>query len=890
MGSPRTRLFEGAVLLMPSKILFRLIRWSFVVWLPALVGCDLLSGSDTQLRVEVVKEHGGEGSVVSTPAGIDCGTDCVASFSFGSVVRLTARAEGNSHFMGWSGACEGQKTTCQVSINQVREVGARFVAGVDLHIGLLGQEEAGMVRIQDGPECDTNCVTNHPVGTRLRLEAVPVYGEAVFEGWSGACSGKGICTIDMDEDKELGATFLFTQSLLVLREGVGRGVVRSEPPGIDCGTECRHFFNEGQQVRLIPQPAAGSAFAGWEGDCEGSGETCLLEMNDARRVSANFLWLRELHIDMSGGGSGRVTIEPGGIECEGECRVDIPHGTTVTLTAEQIDDSLFDSWTDDCLGPESTCVIEMTQPRSVNARFERGIRLAIGITGYGAVTSPDADIYCDSTCRYYFDEGEVVTLEAESQPTSILHKWGDACSGREPCTLVMAAPCSVWAGFVPARTITVNVRGTGQGTVDFESDNYERIDSATVKHPHGPDATVAAQPATGSRVSGWSGACAGSTGEICTLLTNVPGTHPLVATVNFSAFQPEWAGISAGGGHSCGLLTNGRAFCWGENPHGQLGTGFTSPLQGHMPVEVAGGHSWTQVTTGYGHSCGITEGGEAYCWGSGAHGQLGTGIQENESMPTPVQGGHSWVAITAGELHTCGLAGNGEAYCWGQGNHGRLGDGTSTRISVPVLVYGQHDWTAISAGGAHTCGITATGEAYCWGASLYGRAGTGVDGVNYTIPWPVEGQHLWSRIDSGLEHTCGVTQAGQAYCWGRNENGQLGIGTTDNSLVPAPVETQETWLGIVAGTRYSCGVTDDGLAKCWGRGFFGQLGDGNATDSHVPVTVSGQHQWIATSVGTDHTCGITAAGEAYCWGFNSHGRLGDSTTERRWVPVQVIDP
>ena len=180
------------------------------------------------------------------------------------------------------------------------------------------------------------------------------------------------------------------------------------------------------------------------------------------------------------------------------------------------------------------------------------------------------------------------------------------------------------------------------------------------------------------------------------------------------------------------------------------------------------------------HACGVTTAGEAYCWGLGGYGGLGDGTGDSSQVPVLVSGGHNWASVTTGLWFACGVTTAGEAYCWGSDDYGELGDGgTNTGSLVPVLVSGGHNWASVTAGARHSCGVTTAGEAYCWGFNRWGQfgGGTGDTDTWHTTPQLVSGGLSWASVDGGTEHTCGVTTAGAVYCWGNNAHAELGIGT-----------------------------------------------------------------------------------------------------------------
>jgi alpha-tubulin suppressor-like RCC1 family protein len=193
----------------------------------------------------------------------------------------------------------------------------------------------------------------------------------------------------------------------------------------------------------------------------------------------------------------------------------------------------------------------------------------------------------------------------------------------------------------------------------------------------------------------------------------------------------QFVQISAGQDHTCAVTGDDRAYCWGRNISGQLGVhpdsvdcGASVPCSAE-PVAVSGGISFRSVGAGMSHSCGLTTDGAAYCWGGNSDGQLGDGTTTASSLPVPVSGGLKFLSLTLFLRHTCGLTLDGIAWCWGYNRSGQLGDGTTTSRSTPVPVAGGLQFTAIDVGWSHTCAVTAEGVAYCWGANQHGELGDG---------------------------------------------------------------------------------------------------------------------------------------------------------------------
>lgn len=192
----------------------------------------------------------------------------------------------------------------------------------------------------------------------------------------------------------------------------------------------------------------------------------------------------------------------------------------------------------------------------------------------------------------------------------------------------------------------------------------------------------------------------------------------------------------------------------------------------------------------------------------------------------------------------------------------------------------------LSTGDAHTCGVTTDNRAYCWGVNDYGSLGDGTTSERHT-PVAVVGGLPFRQISAGANHTCGVTTDFRAFCWGSNVAGQLGDGTTSDRLKPVRVAGGKLFRTVAAGFLHSCGVSyPDNRAFCWGRNGSGQLGDGTMASHLTPVAVVGARQFRQVTVGYFHSCGVTTANWAYCWGGSQFGQVGDSTGG--WIRVKPV--
>ena len=251
------------------------------------------------------------------------------------------------------------------------------------------------------------------------------------------------------------------------------------------------------------------------------------------------------------------------------------------------------------------------------------------------------------------------------------------------------------------------------------------------------------------------------------------------------------------------------------------------------------------LSAGRRHTCGITTGGTAYCWGQNSDGQLGNGTTTQATSPVAVSGSRTWNAIAAGDYHTCGIASGNTLYCWGNNQTGQLGDGTTTSGNTPVAVLGGRSWASVTSGGYHTCGVTTAGAALCWGWNGWGQLGDGTT-TGVTQPVTVAGGRTWSRVTAGLYYTCGIATDATGYCWGKNISGQAGAGTFNNTYQPTLIAGGRSWAILDAGADHTCGVEIGGAGYCWGYNFFGEVRP--VRISPTPVVVSDQAPVISRPV------------------------------------------
>ncbi len=353
--------------------------------------------------------------------------------------------------------------------------------------------------------------------------------------------------------------------------------------------------------------------------------------------------------------------------------------------------------------------------------------------------------------------------------------------------------------------------------------------------------------------------------------------------------------VSAGAFHACAVDNDGTVYCWGSNSSGQLGDGSATDKSGPSPV-TGGSLRFSSVSAGGVHTCAITIARRAYCWGDNSSGQLGTGQLGSSALePVQVLTDELLVRIAAGNGHTCAVTEDGAALCWGAQSAGQLGIGSSgpdPRTS-PERVAGGLIVRTISAGAEHTCAVATDGAGYCWGAGNAGQLGTGM-GSGAELPTLVAGGLLFDDIVAGVNHTCGVTPDLEVYCWGDGSSGQLGTGNLSSSQTPVrvPLEVSDAIEegAVGAGGAYSCAAFGETM-RCWGFNDAGQLGNGTTTSATSPVEVVGGRTFLAISTSlapfSGFTCGITLEEIVFCWGAGSSGQLGNGSQQNQSGPVRV---
>jgi hypothetical protein len=365
--------------------------------------------------------------------------------------------------------------------------------------------------------------------------------------------------------------------------------------------------------------------------------------------------------------------------------------------------------------------------------------------------------------------------------------------------------------------------------------------------------------------------------------------HATPLTVQATSTTLHAVSLTSGDGFNCAIDASQKAWCWGANFVGTLGRGFASPTPSDTAVPVSGGISFTTLSAAKAASfaCGLDAAGAAYCWGSNAGGQLGSGAVDDTALaPRPVATALRFSQISANGPFprgtTCGLTAQGEAWCWGSNEYAQLGDSTllagfpSSRLS-PVRVQSSETFASVKVGFFHSCALTGTGAMYCWGLQ---QGDTGAFGAKppayYPTPMPVASSFQFIDVAFGNNLTCGLTTAHLAYCWGLNWFGGLGHGDT-TTLAPDPllVAGGHTFQALANGNfEQIFGLDEDGLAYTWGSPACCDV------SQNTPLLMDANLHFSNMDGQQDpfEACGVDSNGAVYCTGYG--------TRQARGVPVR----
>jgi alpha-tubulin suppressor-like RCC1 family protein len=710
-------------------------------------------------------------------------------------------------------------------------VDVQVVVNNNLSVNKVGTGSGTITSSDSSISCGSTCIASYGNGTNMTLNAVPSNG-STFGSWAGCDSVNGTsCTVSMAFSRIVSVTFnqIVVTSYTVTTAPAGNGVgTITSAPGGSCisNTTCPGSYTlpAGTAVTISATAASGSVFAGWSAGygsaylCTGS-STCEFSLSEASTVNAIFVRQQfGLQLSLTGTGGGAVVSTPVGVNCTGgTCSSNFNSGTSVTLNATAAGGSVFAGWLGCPSAVGATCTIAMDMAQNVTATFNLtavptyGLSVVMNGAGGGNVVSASSGISCSTgTCSANFNVGSSVTLTATPSADSGFAGWsGGGCSGNGTCVASMNAAQRVIATF------------------------------ALISPP------------------------------------------------------PTPTGLSAGGYNACAITSSGGVQCWGYKQI--TGTASDSAI----PVAIGGLLGpVTAVSVGQTHACALTVAGAVQCWGFNGNGELGNGTTTTSAVPTLVTGLSSGViGIAAGNLNGCAVKNTGAVVCWGHNGSGQLGTAAAGLVKslTPVTINGLPSGVVkVVVGISHMCTLTGAGAVHCWGDNAYGTLGNGVF-INSATPVAVSG--LASGIvglnasSAGGRHTCAVGNTGVVKCWGLNTYGQLGDGTAGAQSKSTPVTALGLPAGlssVAAGNSHTCFMTGAGAVWCVGSNASGQLGNGTTIDSVTPVAVTGiTSSSVLIAAGGGHTCAQASSGTVQCWGLNAQGQVGDGTKLNQLAPVSV---
>jgi alpha-tubulin suppressor-like RCC1 family protein len=351
---------------------------------------------------------------------------------------------------------------------------------------------------------------------------------------------------------------------------------------------------------------------------------------------------------------------------------------------------------------------------------------------------------------------------------------------------------------------------------------------------------------------------------------------------------PPGSMVATGTSHAC-AVRSGALFCWGSNERGQLGTGVTGGNA--LTPQPVHGSTWANVQVGDASTCGLRVDGHVLCWGGNSNGELGQGDLVDRASPTLVPLTSPALTISLASSHVCAILLDHTLHCWGSNFEGQLGlndNYDAPPQPTPVQVGSERDWQHISAGEGHTCGIRGAGTLWCWGRNTVGQLGIGSPTpVQIRSPTQVNQAQNWTCVEAGSFITCALRSSGTGSCWGSNPVGAAIPGQADPQLSPdALLGGPGAFLALDTFIFHSCGLALDRHAWCWGRNEEGQLGIGAYSISE-PETTLGSQQWKSIAVARFYTCWMALDDSVWCTGANDGGTLGMGDTLRRNTLSQI---
>ena len=531
--------------------------------------------------------------------------------------------------------------------------------------------------------------------------------------------------------------------------------------------------------------------------------------------------------------------------------------------------------------------------------------LTVYRTGSGTVTSQPAGIDCGNDCQGEFAEDSQVQLTAQPASGWRIERWGRGCGHATGSTCTIDIPTDRTASVFFERVSggsdrhSLTVYPNGSGTVTSQPAGIDCGNDCQGEFAEDSQVQLTAQPASGWRIERWGRGCGHATGSTCTIDIPTDRTASVFFEPEFSSVQK----VSAGGQHTCALSTSGHVKCWGSNTFGQLGN--DGPSVQRRPAFVEGfNERIVDIAAGLFHTCAVSESDTMYCWGKNTSGQLGIGV-EHPLSTTPRSlfvGGDEILDFGVGDAHTCALlkgAGNRNALrCWGRNGLGQLGNPGQESVSLSWMAANTAELidgnvVKIAVGSLHTCAwsqqSSGSYQPFCWGNNDNGQLGLPNSYDDY-VSEPrrvalIEAAYESVEdlvLEAGHSNTCAGTR-GDFYCWGSNLFGQLGVGDTNPVAAPPNDSFFFAFTSVDIGQDHLCLKSralawDEGIF-CSGNNSHGQIGVGTYGNLYPEVRqLPGGATMDDVTTGFNHSCGWSSQ-DVFCWGLHSSGQLGVWTSD-----------
>ncbi len=371
--------------------------------------------------------------------------------------------------------------------------------------------------------------------------------------------------------------------------------------------------------------------------------------------------------------------------------------------------------------------------------------------------------------------------------------------------------------------------------------------------------------------------------------------------ISVNSFSQCWSKIASSPFHSIAIANNGTLWAWGSNSHGQLGTGTSN--DSNIPVQVGTANNWVSIAVGSNYTVALRSTGvlgysnTLWAWGINTYGQLGDGTLINKNVPIQIGTNTKWTQISASPQHVMAIndtnplliTGSKTLWGWGENSLGQLGNGITPDQTTPIQIGTAIDWGQVSAGGFYSVAQKVDGRLFAWGSNFYGQLGINST-ANTTIRTQIGTDADWSsNFVAGSGFTLAIKNNGTLWAWGENSLGQLGNGSTTDSLLPIQIGTNNDWAKVDSGNAHSIALkTIDGAVYTWGNNSVGQLGIGTNNVSISRNLIA--YNTTAISAGGNVGYLLKSEGILQSWGNNYSGQLGIGTFSNLNIPTPITCP